>query len=175
MKGATKNITINALGIALFVALSLCLQVPVFQNYYLCLGYFVMTFYCYSIGIISGTLVGTAGVVLYCLITGGINGMPGWTCGNLAIAIIMGVTFKFVKRLKKPLVQDIISIIVIIIATAFGILIIKSGVEYFLYYEPFWFRVARNMYAFVADAFVIIISLPICRLLELRYKKIINK
>lgn len=175
MNGATKNITISALGIALFVALSLCLQVPVFQNYYLCLGYFVMTFYCYSIGVASGTLVGTVGVILYCLITGGINGMPGWTCGNLVIAIFIGLTFKFVKRLKKPLVQDIISIIVIIIATAFGILIIKSGVEYFLYYEPFWFRVARNIYAFVADAIVIIISLPICRLLEPRYKKIINK
>ena len=134
-----------------------------------------MTFYCDSIGCVSGTLVGTVGVILYCLITGGINGMPGWACGNFVLAIIMGLTFRFVKRLKKPLVQDIISIIVIIIGTAFGILIIKSGVEYFLYYEPFWFRVARNIYAFVADAFVIIISLPICRLLEPRYKKIINK
>lgn len=175
MKSTTKKITINALGIALFVAISLCLQVPVFQNYYLCLGYFVMTFYCYSIGIVSGTLVGTLGVVLYCLITGGINGMPGWTCGNLVLGIIMGLTFKCVRKLKKPLIQDIISSIVIIAGTALGILIIKSGVEYFLYYEPFWLRVARNMYAFVADAFVIIISLPICRLLEAKLKKILDK
>jgi uncharacterized membrane protein len=75
MKSTTKKITINALGIALFVAISLCLRVPVFQNYYLCLGYFVMTFYCYSLGVISGTFVGTVGVVLYCLITGGIKGL----------------------------------------------------------------------------------------------------
>lgn len=134
-----------------------------------------MTFYCYSLGIISGTLVGTVGVILYCLITGGINGMPGWTCGNLVLGIIMGLTFKCVRKLNNPLIQDSISSIVIIAATALGILIIKSGVEYFLYYEPFLFRVARNMYAFVADAFVIIISLPICRLLEPKLKKILNR
>ena len=175
MKNATKQICITAMGVALFVALTLCVQVPVFQNYYLCLGYFVMTFYCYSIGVISGTLVGTFGVILYCLVIGGLNGMPGWACGNLILAIIMGLTFKFVKKIGKPLIEDIISIVVIILGTAFGILVIKSGVEYFLYYEPFWFRVARNMYAFVADAFVIIISLPICRLLEPKFKKILGK
>lgn len=86
----------------------------------------------------------------------------------------MGITFKCVRKLKSPLMQDIISAIVIIIATAIAILGIKSGVEYFLYYEPFLFRVARNMYAFAADAFVIIVSLPFCRLLESKLRKIIK-
>ena len=35
MKTSTKRICLLALGMALFVALSLCLQVPVFENYYL--------------------------------------------------------------------------------------------------------------------------------------------
>ena len=39
-----KKICMNAMGIAMFVALTLCLQVPVFENYYLCLGYIVMAF-----------------------------------------------------------------------------------------------------------------------------------
>lgn len=133
-----------------------------------------MTFYCYSVGIISGTLIGTIGVILYCLLIGGLNGMPGWACGNLVLGIIMGITFKCVRKLKSPLMQDIISAIVIIIATAIAILGIKSGVEYFLYYEPFLFRVARNMYAFAADAFVIIVSLSFCRLLESKLRKIIK-
>ena len=47
-----KNKRISAL-FALFVALSLCLQAPVFENYYLCLGYAVMAVYCYSFGTIS--------------------------------------------------------------------------------------------------------------------------
>lgn len=49
-----KTICYNGLGIALYVALSLCIQVPVFENYYLCLGYIVMLVYCYSSGPVSG-------------------------------------------------------------------------------------------------------------------------
>ena len=32
---------VTAMGIAMFVVLSYCIQVPVFENYYLCLLYFV--------------------------------------------------------------------------------------------------------------------------------------
>lgn len=83
----------TAMGIALFVALSLCLQVPIFENYYLCLGYVVMAVYCYSFGTFSGAAVGSLGVILYCVITGGLRGMPGWCLGNLVIGILLSVTF----------------------------------------------------------------------------------
>ena len=43
----TRFITNTALGIALFVVASLLLQVPFFQNYYVCLGYIVMAVYTY--------------------------------------------------------------------------------------------------------------------------------
>lgn len=175
MKSVTKSIANNAMGIALFVVLSLCLQVPVFENYYLCLGYIAMTVYCYVIGTISGTIVGTIGVVLYCLLINGLRGMPGWAVANLLLGIIMGITFKAVKRLKKPLLETIISSIVIMIATAIAMLIVKSSVESFLYSQPFILRCTKNVYAFVADAFVIIISIPICRFLEPKLKEIINK
>ena len=39
----TRKLCVTAMGVALFVVLALCLQVPVFENYYLCLGYVVMT------------------------------------------------------------------------------------------------------------------------------------
>ena len=61
---STKKICINAMGIALFVVLTLCLQVPVFENYYLCLGYVVMMLYSYYLDTMSGTLVGTIGVLV---------------------------------------------------------------------------------------------------------------
>ena len=85
MKSTTQKITLLAVGIALFVALSMCLQVPVFENYYLCLGYVVMAVYCYSFGTVSGTAAGTLGVVLYCLVINGLRGMPGWALGNIVI------------------------------------------------------------------------------------------
>ena len=57
MAEKTKKLALLAVGIALFVVLSLCLQVPVFENYYLCLGYVVMAVYCYSFGTLAGTVV----------------------------------------------------------------------------------------------------------------------
>ena len=159
----------------LFIALSLCLQVPIFQNYYLCLGYVAMTVYCYSIGTVSGTIVGTLGVILYCLLISGLRGMPGWAMGNLFLGIIMGITFKCVKKIKRPIIETIISVIVIIAATAIAMLVIKSYVECLLYSQPFLLRVGTNIYAFIADAFVIIVSLPICRTIEPYINKILKK
>ena len=68
MNQSTKKICITAIGISLFVVLSLCLQVPVFENYYLCLGYVVMTVFCYYFGPLSGMAVGGLGVVFYCFL-----------------------------------------------------------------------------------------------------------
>ena len=175
MSSSTKKLSINAMGVALFVVLSLCLQVPVFENYYLCLGYVVMTVYCYVVGTKSGTVVGTIGVFLYCLLINGLRGMPGWAIGNLVLGIIIGITFKNVKRLKNPVIEIIISSVMIIIGTAFAMLVVKSGIECLLYSQPIWFRAAKNIYAFVADAFIIILSLPICRFLDPKLKKIMNK
>ncbi len=171
MTTTIKNISITAMGISLFVVLSLCLQFPVFENYYLCLGYVAMTVYCYIVGTVSGTITGTFGVVLYCLLINGLRGMPGWAAGNLVLGIIMGLTFKMVKKLNNPLLEIVISSMVIIIATALAMLVIKSWVECLLYTQPFWLRATKNIYAFVADSFVIIISIPFCRLLKQNLKK----
>jgi len=175
MKISTKNVAITAIGIALFVVLSLCLQVPVFENYYLCLGYVVMTVYCYTIGTISGTIVGTFGVVLYCMLISGLRGMPGWAIGNLFLGIILGIVFKFIKKINKSFWEFLLSSIIVIVATAIAMLVIKSGVESILYAQPIWLRVLKNVYAFVADAFIIIASIPICKFLHPKLNKIIEK
>lgn len=78
-----KKVCITSMGVALFVVLSLCLQVPVFENYYLCLGYGAMMVFCFYFGPISGMIVGSLGVVLYFLLTNGLRGMPGWAIGTL--------------------------------------------------------------------------------------------
>lgn len=171
----TKNISINGIGIALFVTLSLCLQVPVFENYYLCLGYIAMSIYLYSIGIASGTLVGTIGVILYCFLINGLRGMPGWALGNIVIGILLGLTFKYTKNIKNELLNTTICMIAIVIATAIGILGIKSGIECLLYSQPFLVRTASNIYAFVADIVVLGTSLPLCKLLDPIVKRIIKK
>lgn len=159
---STKNICMTAMGIALFVVLSLCIQVPVFENYYLCLGYVVMTVFCYYVGAISGMLVGSLGVVLYCLLTNGLRGMPGWAIGNLVIGLIVGLTCRLTLKMGKQWLRHILIGISIVLSVAIGVLISKSIVEAILYAQPMMLRVAKNSYAFIADVFIMIISLPIC-------------
>lgn len=163
----TRDITFLAVGIALFVALSMCLRVPVFENYYLCLGYVVMTVYIWCFKWYEGTIIGFLGVILYCIIGGlGFNGMPGWALGNIAIGLILGISLKYIKKINNKLLQVILTAVVAIIATFIGIEIIKSLVDSFVVSQPFVVRFAKNMTSFISDAFVIVASLPICTILE---------
>ena len=90
IKMKTKDLTFLAAGIALFVVCSMCLRVPVFENYYLCLGYIVMTVYIWCFNWWEGAIIGFFGVILYCLVGNlGFNGMPGWALGNVVIGLIL--------------------------------------------------------------------------------------
>ena len=175
MNITTQRITLLAVGIALFVALSMCLQVPVFENYYLCLGYAVMAVYCYSFGTINGTITGTLGVVLYCVVINGLRGMPGWALGNIVIGICLGMTFYKTKKMHSLPIKMVLNVAAILVGTAVGILGVKSIIESILYGQMFTVRVGKNVYAFVADVVVLIISLPICVTLDKTAQKIFPK
>lgn len=166
MSMTTQRISLLAVGTALFVALSMCLQVPVFENYYLCLGYVVMAVYCYSFGTFSGTVAGTLGVVLYCLVINGLRGMPGWTLGNIVIGIGLGLTFRLTKGMKRETVQTVLNAAAILVSVAAGIIFVKSATESILYGQMLGVRIVKNVYAFVADVVVLLVSLPICAVLD---------
>lgn len=158
-----RTITFLAIGIALFVALSMCLRVPVFENYYLCLGYIVMTVYIWCFKWYEGAIIGFLGVILYCIIGGlGFNGMPGWALGNVVIGLIVGISLKYIQRIKNKPLQVALTAVVATIATFIGIEIVKSLVDSVVVSQPFALRFAKNMTSFISDAFVIVISLPIC-------------
>ena len=175
MKNKVRWVALTGVGTALFVAVTLCLQVPVFENYYLCLGYIVMAVYCYSVDTLSGTIVGCLGTFLYCLLISGMRGMPGWVIGNLVIGVVIGITFKKTKKMEKTWLKAIINFAAIAFSTAIGILVLKSLTECLLYAQPIALRVAKNVYAFVADIFVLEISLPLCMTLDSKLQKLINK
>ena len=160
-----KDITFPALGIALFVALSMCLRVPVFDNYYLCLGYVVMTVYVWCFKWYEGALVGSLGVVMYCIAGSlGFNGMPGWALGNVVIGLLLrlGIDMTMLRTAKgkkmNNVIRTIIVAIIAVIATFIGIEIVKSFVDMFVTGQPFALRFAKNFTSFVADAFVIVVS-----------------
>ncbi len=168
----TKRICFTAMGVALYVVLALCLQVPVFENYYLCLGYVSMMVFCYYFGAASGITVGVLGVVLYCLLINGLRGLPGWAAGNLVIGLVVGMTCSFTKKMENAVLRNIIIAGAVVLSTGIGILGIKSIVEVILYAQPMIVRVAKNIYAFVADVVVLIASLPICICLKGTVQKI---
>lgn len=172
MTKTTKNICFIAMGVALYVVLALCLQVPVFENYYLCLGYVSMMVFCYYFGATGGITVGVLGVVLYCLLINGLRGLPGWAAGNLVIGLAVGLTCSFTKRMKNTVLRNIIIVVAIVLSAAIGILCIKSIVEVILYAQPMLMRVAKNIYAFVADVIVLVAGLPVCICLEGTIKKL---
>ena len=172
MKIGLRMITVTAVGIALFTALSLCLQVPVFENYYLCLGYVVMAVYCYSFGVFSGTAVGVLGVVAYCLLISGLRGMPGWALGNALIGVVLSLTFRRTKKMKRRGAAAAVNAAAIVLSVSAGILGLKSLTECLLYAQPILVRVGKNVYAWAADLFMLLVSLPICMRLDRVVKKL---
>lgn len=166
-----QSLCITAIGIALFVVLSLCLQIPIFENYYLCLGYSIISIYCYSFGIRKGIAVGFFGVILYCLIINGLRGMPGWAIGNIYICFVLSFTCKVAKFHNILWIRYTTIILAIVLSTAIGILGIKSIIECMLYSQSFWIRTLNNIYAFIADCIVLIVSLPLCEKLHFILQK----
>ncbi|MBO4422907.1 MAG: ECF transporter S component [Clostridia bacterium] len=162
---------VTAICTALFVVVTLCLQTPIFENYYLCLGYMVMAICLYSFGTVSGTVVGVLGVVFYCLLISGLRGMPGWAVGNLAIGVILGLTFRLTKKMKKKWLRVPVNVIAVAASTALGILILKSLTECILYAQPMIIRIGKNVFAFAADVFVLEFSLPLCMSLDKPIRK----
>ena len=171
MKKTTKWICMNALGIALFVVLTLCIQVPVFENYYLCLGYVAVVVYALLFGPVSSALIGSLGVVLYCLLTNGLRGMPGWAAGNILIGLGLGWGFSRMKKTDPPLWQILLMGLWILALTAAAMFGIKSLTEHLLYAQPMAVRMAKNFYAFAADTVMMWIALPVAFFLKARWRQ----
>lgn len=174
MKRSTKRLCLTSMGVALFAVLSMCLQVPVFENYYLCFGYVVMTFFCYYFGALGGMTVGFFGVIVYCLLTSGLRGLPGWSLGNLLIGIAVGITCMLTRGINKRWLRYAIIGISIVISCGVAMLGAKSVIESLIYSQPLLLRTTKNFYAFVADAVVMIAGLPICVSLEEFMRKYVD-
>lgn len=167
----TEKICVLGMLTALFVVLSMCLRVPVFDNFYLCLGYIAMFVALAMYGILGGTIVGVCGTAIYCLLISGLRGMPGWICGNICIGVILGLWLQMTSEISNKFLWYPSTILVIVIANVVGILFTKSVVEMLLYAQPLMARVATNLPAFIADIAVLAAAIPVWKLLEPHIKK----
>lgn len=139
----TKYITLIAMGIALYVALSMAVKIPLIAHISLDLGYIVLAVYCYHMGAFAGMVVGGIGCTLVSLITSGWF-PPGWLIGNLIIGLMCGLTY----LKKNSILSTVVNAIITILAVAFGILGAKTVIECYLYTIPYSIKLPKNAIAF---------------------------
>lgn len=84
----------------------------------------------------------------------------------LTVGLILGLTFRWTKNLKSVLLRYAIWAAAAVISSAAAMLLVKSGVECLLYAQPMAVRMAKNFYAFAADAFMLVVTLPLAPRLE---------
>ena len=75
---------------------------------------------------------------------------------------MVGLTCTYAARIKKQWLRHTLIGVSIVFSVALGVLGAKSLVEMLLYAQPFGLRIAKNVYAFVADVVVMLINLPVC-------------
>lgn len=154
----TKKICITALGVALYVCVSMLLKIPIIAHISFDLGYIVLAVYCYYFGAISGAVVGGCGAVLVSLLASGWL-PPGWMLGNIFIGGLCGSQYENGKT-----VYNIGFSIIGVIA---GIAFIKTAIECPLYGIPFSVKIVSNGVAALMDATVMCIGVLIAPKLPL--------
>lgn len=152
----TKNICLTALGIALYVCVSMLLKIPTgIGHLSLDLGYIVLAVYCYIYGGISGAVVGACGCFLVSLITTGWIAI-GWPLGNLLIGAVCGMVY---SRINGRKFGTLVSLAVTVVAVFIGVGVIKTVVECAIYSLPVGVKFAKNLVAFAMDAAVMCVGL----------------
>lgn len=148
MNNSTKRICLIAMGIALYVCVSMIISIPIVGHISLDLGYIVLAIYCYLYGSVAGAIVGTGGCFFVSLLSSG--WIPiGWMLGNLFIGVICGRAYSVTKGEKYA---PWINLFVTIVAVFVGIGLIKTVVECVLYSIPVSVKFAKDLVAFAMDA-----------------------
>lgn len=155
-----KFICTTAFGVALYVAVSMLLKIPVVGHISLDLGYIVLAAFCYIYGGACGAIVGGMGCVLVSLLASGWFPI-GWLVGNVFIGWFCGTRYKWHHNYitwKDHLAT--------VFAVCIGVLVIKTVLECLLYSIPFAVKIPKNAIAFAMDAVVMCIGLSIAPRIE---------
>lgn len=161
----TKYIATTAIGIALYVAISMTAKIPLIGHISLDLGYIVLAVYCYHFGAVSGIVVGALGCMLVSLITTGMFPI-GWMVGNAIIGYGCGIEF---KQRKEPKVENPINGIFCLLICVLGILVVKTTIECSLYGIPLAIKIPKNAVAAFVDAVVMCIGVMVAP--KIKFKK----
>ena len=170
----TTKMTMCALGIALYVVLSMVIKIPLFGHTSLDLGYIAFAVYCYYFGM-WGAVVGTVGCMLVSLLASGWFPIE-WMAGQVVIGLIVGY-FYYKHRVNKYNVPFTIdekpweAYVTIILSVFLGIAVIKTGVAYTLYHMALGPKIIKGLITAAMDAFVMCFGYWFCvKVLDKRIK-----
>ena len=154
----TRKLCYLALGIALYVAMSASVKIPLVGHIQTDLVYIVFGAYCVLFGW-QAVVVGVVGCLIESLIFSG--WVPiGWMAGQIFIGLVCGLWYKYTEN-KVNSFKITTRIIVTVLAMFIGIGEIKTLIEVSLYSIPFGVKFAKNCIAFVADTIPMIIGMLI--------------
>lgn len=147
-----KRISLCGLGIALYVAISMTIKIPLVGHASLDLGYIVFAVYCYYFGSAIGATVGGVGCMLVSLLTSGWF-PPGWIAGNILIGLIVGTVGyrKNISAIKR--------VCIVVFAVFLGIFCVKTAIECAIYSIPLAVKIPKSAVVFVTDAIVMSIGI----------------
>ena len=154
-----KLIAYYAMGIALYVVLSLTIKIPLINHIKTDFGYVAFGAFLNLFGM-SATIVGVVGCVLSNILTGG--SFPiGWIIGQLFIGITCGYYYKHSDKMWLKVIITVLSVFV-------GIAVIKTAVEVIFFNLPLEAKIIRSVIAFIADAIPMVIGLLISTKIRLK-------
>ncbi|MBR2577779.1 MAG: ECF transporter S component [Erysipelotrichaceae bacterium] len=146
----TRKMTYLAMGIALYVVISIMLKIPVINRIKLDLGYLVFAYYLCEFGVIA-TVVGVLGCIFTNLLIGA--SFPiAWAIGQLFVGISLGCLLKKTDKLYLRIIMSAI-------ATFIGIGLIKTVLEILLFKLPPLAKFMSNLAAVAVDCLSFIIGL----------------
>lgn len=158
----TKKIAILGMLTALYVVLSAFLKFVVFGNIMVDLGYIAFAVALCLFGP-WGTVVGVIGCALESILFSAYGFSISWCAANLAIGLICGFAF-MIKR------SGIEKYLIILVAVAVGMIIVKTAIECPLYGIPLEVKLPKNAVAFIVDSIAMMFGLAVYQSIEGKIK-----
>ena len=159
----TKKIAILGMLTALYVVMSAFFKFTLFSNIMVDLGYIAFAFALCMFGP-WGTIVGVLGCALESILFSAYGFSISWCAANLVIGLVCGFTFGHIKPIW-------LKAAVIIVAVAFGMLVVKTAIECPLYGIPLAVKLPKNAVAFGADTITMLFGLLFYEMTHKRIEK----
>lgn len=152
----TKKISMLAMGIALYVVLSMTVKIPLIGHIQTDLGYIAYGVFLSFFGF-PAILVGVLGCIIESLAFTGWFPV-GWIFGQIFIGVMLSLCLPKILSMKNKVVEFFLVCLVSLVAVFIGVGLIKTIIESNIWGIPFPIKFMKNVVATLADTPPLIIG-----------------